>query len=225
MSLNIWFYSSDESSLTLEMDIDLFNSLRAVHPKISFIPSHHENVGDHYEDFRFRFDRLGGVKHNYLPVDKSFCKTNFLKIMDSDLVYLDGGNTYYFLWHLKKTGLFRLLQDYVSEGGVLAGCSAGGIIMTPDIRTAGFPNFDKDDNFVGLRDTEGLGVVGFEFFPHFSAQDRYIKALKQKSEETNIPLYAAPDGGGIRVSGKKLVFYDNCYSFFDGKVVPLNPTS
>ena len=108
--------------------------------------------------------------------------------MDSDLVYLDGGNTYYFLWHLKKTGLFRLLQDYVSEGGVLAGCSAGGIIMTPDIRTAGFPNFDKDDNYVGLRDTEGLGVVGFEFsifflqlpsrlFVHYSSSEAQCQAL------------------------------------------------
>ena len=36
-----------------------------------------------------------------------------------------------------------------------------------------------------------------------------------------MPIYA-PDGGGVHVCGKKLVFYDNCYSFFDGNVSPLN---
>ncbi|MDB2447283.1 peptidase E [bacterium] len=223
MTLNVWFYSSDDSEVTLEMDIDLYNSLKSVHPKITFIPSHHENDGEHYGEFKHRFDRLGNPKHYYLPVDSEISKSSLLKAMDSDMIYLDGGNTYYFLWHLKKSGMLDLLEDFVREGGVIAGTSAGGIILTPDIRTAGFPEFDKDDNWVGLNDISALGVVGFEFFPHFSPHERYVKELARKSEETNMPIYAAPDGGGIWVHGKKIIFYDNCFSFFDGKVTPLNP--
>lgn len=205
------------------MDIDLFNCLKGVHPKITFIPSHFENNGSHYEEFKYRFDRLGNCKHTYLPIDSHVNKNSLLKALDSDLIYLDGGNTYYFLWHLRKSKMLNLLRDYAKEGGILAGTSAGAIILTPNIRSAGYPEFDKDDNFIRLKNEASLGLVNFEFFPHFSLQERYIAALKQKSEEISVPIYAAPDGGGIWVNGKKIIFYDNCFSFFDGKVTPLNP--
>lgn len=221
--LNIWFYSTDDSELTLDMDVDLFNSLKRAHPKVTFIASHYSNNDEHYEEFKYRFDRLGKVNHNFVTVDRDFNRSKFMRLLDSDLIYLDGGNTYYFLHHLRRHGLLPLLKDYVREGGVLAGTSAGAIIMTPSIRTAGFPEFDKDDNYVGVEDLDSLGLVAFEFFPHFDSSKRYVEALKEESELVNVPIYAAPDGGGVHVFGKKLVFYDNCYSFFDGNVSPLNP--
>jgi dipeptidase E len=221
--INVWFYSSDDSDVTVDMDIDLFNSLRRTHPKVTFIASHYSNINEHYQEFKERFDRLGKVNHNFVTVDRNFNRSRFLRLLDSDLIYLDGGNTYYFLHHLKRNGLLPLLRDYVREGGVLAGTSAGAIIMTQTIRTAGFPEFDKDDNFVGITNLESLGLVGFEFFPHFDGTKRYIVELKKESEFVNMPIYAAPDGGGVHVCGRKLVFYDNCFSFYDGIVTPLNP--
>ena len=223
MGLNLWFYSSDDSDLTLEMDVDLFNSLRTVHPKITFIPTSHVHSSACYDEFKYRFDRIGSVRHFCLSVDDKPDKSSFLKALDSDLIYLGGGNTYYFLWHLRNTGMLKFLADFVREGKVLAGSSAGGIIMTPSIRTAGFPDFDKDDNFVGIKDETGLGLVGFEFFPHFEVKSRYVEVLCEKSEQVNVPIYGVPDGGGIRVTGKKTIFYDDCYSFFDGTMMAINP--
>ena len=87
----------------------------------------------------------------------------------SDIVYLAGGNTYYFLDHLRRSGLLDELALFARRGGVVAGLSAGALILTPHIGLAGYPAFDRDENTVGLGRSgcRGLGLVGFEFFPHY----------------------------------------------------------
>ena len=127
--LNVWLYSTDDSELTLDMDVDLFNSLRRAHPKVTFIASHFSNNNEHYEEFKYRFDRLGKVHHNFITVDRNFNRSKFMRLLDSDLIYLDGGNTYYFL-SSTATWSSSVVEDYVKKG-VLAGTSTGAIILTP----------------------------------------------------------------------------------------------
>ena len=64
---------------------------------------------------------------------------NLSELLKSDLIFLGGGNTFYFLKHLKSTGLIDELKTFAANGGVLCGLSAGAIIMTPHVHTASFP--------------------------------------------------------------------------------------
>jgi dipeptidase E len=138
-----------------------------------------------------------------LTVDERLDATTVKRAFESDVIYLAGGNTFYFLLHLRQSGLISKLKQFAKSGGVLAGLSAGALIMTPSIGLAGYPAWEADENDVGLRDLRALGLVGFEFFPHFERTPRMIRALARYSRAHSNSILTAEDGGGIVVNEKR----------------------
>jgi dipeptidase E len=100
---------------------------------------------------------------------------------------------------------------------VLAGLSAGSIIMTPTINSASYPKFDRDENAVGLRNFDALGLVQFEFFPHFSPEPEYVRELKKQSLKLKYPIYAVADGAGITVFNRRITFFGKIWCYLAGK--------
>ena len=109
------------------------------------------------------------------------------------------------------------LKKFVDRGGVLGGLSAGAIMMTPSIATASFPDFDRDENDVGIRNLNALNLMPFEFFPHYLNSRKYIEELNEHSILSSIPLYACPDGSGIIVENHQLRFVGRTWCFHNGQ--------
>lgn len=109
------------------------------------------------------------------------------------------------------------LRKFAQNGGVLAGLSAGALIMTPSIKLAGIPKFDADENAVGLRDLSGLGLTNFEFSPHHTENKNREKVLSQYSRKCKSPIYACVDGGGIVVNDQQLTAYGRTTVFHRGE--------
>jgi len=221
--VDVWLYSSDDAELTAQMDEDLYESLVRTHPRMTFIPSHHSWASSHFDRFEERFSRFGYCHTSVFCPDLPFAYSRLMQVLRSDLIYLDGGNTYYFLDMLRKAKMLHHLKEFAKKGGVLAGTSAGAIILTPDIKTAGYPANDRDENAFGLKDLSALGIVGFEFYPHWVDQSSYNEALSVESELIDVPIYAVPDNGGIRSHGGRLTFYGDVHAFVDGSRIRLNP--
>ena len=139
------------------------------------------------------------------------------RALKSDIIHLSGGNTYHFLNALRKSGLIEHLRDFAFKGGVISGLSAGGIMLTPSIQTASFPDFDKDDNEIGLRSYKALSLVNFEFFPHYINTKRYNEPLLKHSRKTNRPIFALPDGSGILVNHEDTQFLGEAFCFHAGR--------
>ena len=88
------------------------------------------------------------------------------KLMSSNIVVISGGNTFNLLRNLRESGLDKSLKAFVDKPDfVLAGFSAGALVLTPTIEVCNLPDFDE--NLVGLDDFSGLGIVDFEIFPHY----------------------------------------------------------
>lgn len=215
--MKLVMYSGGDNEDNEELDSELFNLIDRTNPVFTFIPSSFEEAEYYYDDFVHHYGDYGVRKFSLFPVDIPFDKEEVYRLFDSDLIYLSGGNTYYFLYHLRKSGLFPVLKEYLIQGGILAGQSAGSIIMTPNIGTAGFPDFDCDDNDVGLTNLTGMKLVNFEFFPHYSNTRRYIHELNLQSQTLAHPLYAVPDGSGIVVNDMKMTFVGDVWGFMRGK--------
>ena len=165
--------------------------------RLTYIPFCSDNAKLFYSRTIRRFKSHGVSDFHTLTVDQPFTARDLSKALKSDVIYLAGGNTFYFLKHLKQANLLPKLRRFVHEGGVLAGLSAGALIMTPNIRLAGVPEFDADENEVKLKDLTGLGLTPFEFSPHYSgskAQDRSLLAYSRKTQNL---IYACPNGGGL----------------------------
>ena len=112
----------------------------------------------------------------------------------------------------------ELARESAARGGVLAGVSAGAHLLTPDIRLAGYPPFDRDENEVGLpRPALGaVGLVELEFFPHYRHSPRYRRALAAWARREGRPLYAARDGSGLVIEGDRLTPVGDVWRFDPG---------
>ena len=94
--------------------------------------------------------------------------------------------------------------------------------MTPNIGLAGYPPFDRDENEVGLTNEKSLGLVGFEFFPHFRNSARMRVALASYSRKTGRPLYACRDGSGIVIEGDRFTSHGDVYLFDRGQALKIS---
>ena len=85
------------------------------------------------------------------------------------IIYVCGGNTFYILYHLKKSGADKVLSKLLKKSDIIyIGVSAGSIVLAPTIRLAA--TVDPDPNDIGLTDFTGLGVIDFEIHPHYDPE-------------------------------------------------------
>ncbi|MFO0970959.1 MAG: Type 1 glutamine amidotransferase-like domain-containing protein [Candidatus Saccharimonadales bacterium] len=98
----------------------------------------------------------------------------------TDIVYVAGGNTFHFLKQLRVTGFDKLLDDYVRNGGLYAGASAGALIAGPDI--GAISSIDEPEKVTGLESTKGMGWVEVVPIPHYDmkARTQSIDEIKAK---------------------------------------------
>lgn len=210
--------SEDNEKVFLEYE----TLLETDDPLISFIPSYSFEAESEFRDFVFNMrENLGYERFLYCPIDKNLNSVFVKEVLKSDLIYLGGGNTYDFLSFMRSSGFSSLLKKFVKNGGILSGLSAGGILMTQEITTAGYPPFDKDENRDNIKNIKGLKLVKFDFFPHYKNSKRYNDVLLKESKKISRPIYAIPDDGAIVVNGDAITFIGRCASFYRGKKVSL----
>lgn len=217
--MNLVFYSGGEDQDNIALDKEMIRLTGKPNPSITYIPSCSYNSELEFNDFINHYRNFGLSRFIHFPVDVDYDDIIKNDAFDSDIIHLSGGNTYYFLKYLRRKKMLSELKKFVKRGGVLTGLSAGGIIMTPTIDTAGFPEFDRDDNDENLRNFKSMGLVNFEFFPHYRNSKRYDLELMKHANKINRPLYACPDGSGIVVQDKTVKFLGRCYCFYEGKKV------
>lgn len=192
------------------------------YPQMTYIPSASFGGEVDFKDFVTNFTSFEMTKFIYFPVDIPFDSILADEAFKSDIIHLGGGNTFYFLHCLRKNKLISRLKNFVREGGVLTGLSAGAIMMTPTIETAGFPSFDCDENHEKLTNLRGLNLVKFEFFPHYRNSKRYDKELLKYSKKSLFPLFACSDGGGLVVEGDCFQSIGKTALFSHGKKIPFS---
>lgn len=123
----------------------------------------------------------------------------------ADAIVVGGGNTYYLLYQVRKSGLDKILPGLL-EKRVYVGISAGSIIMTPSINVAEIDDGDKND--VGLKDTSGLGFVDFEVSPHtpesvsHEANQEYAKSIRNKLISFDDNMAVKVDGDMVEIVGE-----------------------
>lgn len=120
------------------------------------------------------------------------------KLEQSDVIYVNGGNTFYLLDWARKSGLSDYLKELLDKGIVYIGVSAGSILLGPDIAISGW-DCTWDKNIVNLTDTTGLNIVPFATSPHFTETERPV--LEKKMREANYPVIAITDEQAVLVDG------------------------
>src|SRR3989344_2826813 len=112
------------------------------------------------------------------------------KLARANILVITGGNTFELLNNIRQTGLDGELLNFIKKPEfVIAGWSAGALLMSPTIEVASLPQRDgsktpMDNNKWKLTDITGLGFVDFEVFPHYDVSlhdSTYRKYNEKKS--------------------------------------------
>jgi dipeptidase E len=214
--MKLVFYSGGHDHENQLLDKNLL-TLAGENPQITYIPSCSYLCEQDFSDFVGQFEKHH--IHNIInfPIDTDYTDVLKEEVFKSDIIHLSGGNTFYFLKHLKRTGMLQELKTFAKNGGILTGLSAGAILMTKTIDTAGFPEFDKDENDENIKSLKAMNLVNFDFFPHYKNSKRYDDEISSYSRSIERPLYACPDGSGIIVENDEIKFVGKTYCFHRGK--------
>jgi dipeptidase E len=216
------FYSGGDEKENRDLDFESLKLVDSPSPTLTFIPSSSYDGETEFREFVEQYQAFGVSRFLYFPVDVPQDRVLLSEVFSSDLIHLGGGNTYYFLKYLRLRGLLPFLTEFALGGGVLSGLSAGAILMTPNINTAGYPKFDRDENEEEVKNFKAMNLVRFEFFPHYKNSARYDRELIRESRKTPLPLFALPDGSGIIKEGDKMTFLGRAWCFHNGVKTLLN---
>jgi dipeptidase E len=87
------------------------------------------------------------------------------KINDADYIFVGGGNTFYLLQEMKRTGVDKLITEHINKGKIYIGTSAGSMIVSKNIEYVKYmddPSIAKDLK----NDFSALSIIDFCIVPH-----------------------------------------------------------
>ncbi len=122
---------------------------------------------------------------------------------DKNVIHIEGGNTFYLLKAIRETGFDQLLKEFIDEGKVYIGTSAGAYIMCPTIEVS-----DWDETGIqrhGVTDFTALNYVPFALKVHY--KDEQESKVREKMQSLHYPLRILKDGQGIVVENGNYTFY------------------
>lgn len=124
-----------------------------------------------YTPFWQEYAQNNGAKFIYLDNSKAGreAETEIRKLDSANILMITGGNTFKLLKNLRSSGFDKAIKNFWQKDNiVLAGFSAGALVLTSSIEIAKF----SDPNEIGLTDLTGLGLIDFEIWPHFSGEQQ-----------------------------------------------------
>lgn len=138
--------------------------------KLLFIPTAAE-VEDGEKDW-LDADKQALINAGFLLTDFSLTgkkKVEVESMLDTvDGVFLSGGNTFYLLQEIRRSGFDTLIDMFVARGMYYIGSSAGSVVAGPDIDNAKL--IDDALRAPNLRSYKGLGLTDVEIFPHWGSE-------------------------------------------------------
>lgn len=122
----------------------------------------------------------------------------------SDCIFIGGGNTFFLLHELRRTGFDRLLTEWHQNGKILIGESAGALVLGPTIEPIRF--IDEPERAPELADFTGLNIVNFFPAVHFGRPEyaEQYPRISQSAFALKVPMLALRDGDSAILSEGKI---------------------
>jgi len=156
--------------------------------------SHPEENKWYIEKDKKRLSELG-FKVTELDLKKENENSLSDKLKDFDVIFVEGGNTFYLLKYVRESGFDKALKSFLDKGGIYLGVSAGSMIAGLNIESARWKHADR--NIVDLKNLTGLNLIHFVITPHIDESN--IEATKGCASKVNYPVIALTDKQAILV--------------------------
>lgn len=149
-----------------------------------------------------------GLTIDELELTKATAKEISDKLCKNDYIYITGGNTFFLLQELQRTGTDKIIIDQIHSGKLYIGESAGSIIMSPNIEYV--KSMDDHKKASDLHEFSALDIVDFYPLPHHTNFPFKKAVEKIMSEyESELKLYPISNSQAIFVNGENIIVENN----------------
>lgn len=118
----------------------------------------------------------------------------YKKLGQFDVIWVNGGNTFYLLHWVRKSGFDKVIKKLLEEGKVYVGLSAGSYIACPTIEMAGWKHVDEP-KVVEIDDLTGLELVNFYVFVHYA--DEWKATVEENKDSLDGKLICLTDSQAV----------------------------
>ena len=134
--------------------------------KVVFIPTASINEGytGYVGSARKLFKKMG-ANLTEIDISKEDFSTIKSAFKDANIIYFTGGNSFFLIDQLCRTGVDILLKEELEKGKLMIGESAGAIICAPDISY--IEKMDEKPEGYSQSDDDGLNLIDFYVLPHY----------------------------------------------------------
>ncbi|OGZ03115.1 MAG: hypothetical protein A2390_00785 [Candidatus Liptonbacteria bacterium RIFOXYB1_FULL_36_10] len=127
------------------------------------------------------------------------------KLEEADVLFFEGGNTYYLMEWINKSGLVYLLPELL-KNKVYVGVSAGSMVTSKDLALR-ISQVLYGEDLERTEDMLGLNFVDFYFLPHLDSP--YFKELREDFIKENMKgisdkIYVLDDNSALKVVDEKV---------------------
>lgn len=128
---------------------------------------------------------------------------------DCDLIHVNGGDAFYLLLQMQKSGFDKFIQKQIEKGVIYTGSSAGSEVLAPNIEA-----LDKvvEQNIYREELTDkGLKIVDFLIFPHWGSplfKDLYLNQRLEYAYKKSNKIILLNDDQYVEVNGENYRIVD-----------------
>ena len=122
------------------------------------------------------------------------------KLKSNDYIYVAGGNTFFLLQEMNRTGAGEVVKREIDSGKLFIGESAGAILLAPNIEYS--KDMDDPNAAPQLESFDSLNVIDFYPVPHYKNYPlkKAVKIILSKYE-AELPLIPFRNCQAILVKG------------------------
>lgn len=172
---------------------------------VTFIPtaSRVDRYVAHIASGKKALEQLG-MTVDVLDIAESSAGETAEKLRKNDFIYVAGGNTFYLLQEMKKSGADQVIIEEVNGGKLYMGESAGAMVTSRNVEYV--KAMDPIRKAPELTDLDALGLVDFYTVPHY-LNAPFEKAAQSMVDDYTGKLKLVPisNSQAILVSGGRVV--------------------
>ena len=187
---------------TKEIDEEIVKMTEKVNPNFLFIGLASSHADSYYDTMKKIYKDLGCtpvyLKKSNLVNNPDIVKQ---KIIDADIIYICGGDTVKLLDHIKEYNLESLLKDAYNKGTVLAGMSAGAILLSNKGFSDSLIIREESDKYEFIK---GLNFIDLNFCPHYNLDPKKTKDLEEYLSNSNEEVYSLENNTALKIIDDKI---------------------
>lgn len=192
----------DKEYNTKEIDEEVVKMTGKENPNFLFIGLASSHSDSYYDTMKKIYKELGCTPV-YLKKSNILNNPDIVenKIKDADIIYICGGDTVKLLNDVKEYKIDKLLLEAYNNGTVLAGMSAGAILLSNKGFSDSLIIRGESDKYEFLK---GLNFIDINFCPHYNTDPKKTTDLEEYLSNSKDEVYCLENCTALKVEDSKI---------------------